>query len=204
MLEAAVGGWGAKFVSVGLIISVLGAYLAWTLMAAEVLFVAARDRDMPRFLKRTNRAGAPTSALLITTVLTQVMLFVSLASDNAFDFMLNLTSAASLIPFLLAAGYALKLVITRDTYLERPAGRGRDLTVAVIATLYTVFLLYAAGPKYMLMSLIIYAPGSILFAMARREQRRKIFSAPETAILLVSIVGAFVGVLALAAGWITV
>ena len=42
VLEAAVGEWGANFVSVGLIVSVLGAYLAWTLMSAEVLYVAAR------------------------------------------------------------------------------------------------------------------------------------------------------------------
>ena len=52
VLEAAVGQWGKVFVSVGLIVSVLGAYLAWTLMAAEVLFVAAKDDDMPRFLRR--------------------------------------------------------------------------------------------------------------------------------------------------------
>jgi arginine:ornithine antiporter / lysine permease len=37
-LEAVVGPWGAKFVSAGLIISVLGAYLAWSLLAAEVAF----------------------------------------------------------------------------------------------------------------------------------------------------------------------
>lgn len=111
VLEAAVGGWGAVFVSVGLIISVLGAYLAWTLMAAEVLFVAAKDDDMPRFLKRTNSAGAPTAALIISTVLIQIMLFVTLASENAFDFMLNMTNAATLIPFVLAAGYAFKIAV---------------------------------------------------------------------------------------------
>src|SRR3954447_24408869 len=55
VLEAAYGTWGKVFVSVGLIISVLGAYLAWTLMAAEVLFVAAKDNDMPRFLAGTRR-----------------------------------------------------------------------------------------------------------------------------------------------------
>ena len=44
------------FVSIGLIVSVLGAYLAWTLMAAEVLYVAAKDDDMPRFLARSNAA----------------------------------------------------------------------------------------------------------------------------------------------------
>lgn len=50
--------------SVGLIVSVLGASLAWTLMAAEVLFVAAKDDDMPRFLRRSNSADVPVPALL--------------------------------------------------------------------------------------------------------------------------------------------
>jgi arginine:ornithine antiporter / lysine permease len=60
VLQSVVGHWGKGFVSVGLVISVLGAYLAWTMMAAEVLFVAAKDRDMPAFLARTNRSDAPT------------------------------------------------------------------------------------------------------------------------------------------------
>ena len=205
VLEAAVGSWGAVFVSAGLIISVLGAYLAWTLMAAEVLFVAAKDDDMPRFLRRTNRSEAPVAALLLSTLLIQVMLFVALASENAFDFMLNMTSALSLIPFLLAAGYALRLVLTRETYGGSPTpGRGRELVVAALATLYTAFLLFAAGPKYMLVSFIIYAPGSILFVMARREQGRRVFSPGELVILAVSVIGAVIGVIALIAGWITV
>jgi arginine:ornithine antiporter/lysine permease len=204
ILEAAVGGWGAVFVSVGLIVSVLGAYLAWTLMAAEVLFVAAKDRDMPRFLSRVNKSNAPTAALLLSTVLIQLMLFVTLASENAFDFMLNLTSAVSLIPFVLAAGYALRLVVSRETYAERPEGRARDLAVAALATVYTVFLLFAAGPKYMLFSFIIYAPGTVLFVMARREQGRALFSTRELVICIVSVVGALLGIVALAAGWIAI
>jgi arginine:ornithine antiporter/lysine permease len=204
VLEAAVGGWGAVFISIGLIVSVLGAYLAWTLMAAEVLFVAARDNDMPRFLKRVNAAESPSAALLMTTVLIQIMLFVTLASENAFDFMLNMTSAVSLFPFVLAAGYALRLVVTKETYREQPDGRNRDMVVAVLATAYTVFLLFAAGPKYMLISLILYAPGTVLFAMARREQGRVVFSRRELIIFAVSIIGAITGVVALAAGWIAI
>jgi len=138
-------------------------------------------------------------------VLIQVMLLVALVSDNAFDFMLNMTSALTLIPFLLAAAYALKLVLSRETYTgEAAGGRTRDLAVAVLATLYTAFLLFAAGPKYMLVSFIIYAPGSVLFVMARREQGRKPFSPTELVILAVSVIGAVIGVVALVAGWITV
>ena len=203
VLEEAVGSWGAVFVSAGLIVSVLGAYLAWTLMAAEVLFVAAKDRDMPRFLGRENAAGAPVASLLITSVLIQLVLFVTLASDQAFDFMLNMTSALSLIPFVLAAGYALKLVTSGESY-EDGTGRNRDLAVAAVATLYTVFLLLAAGPKYTLVSFIVYAPGSVLFAMARREQGRPLFSAVELVVLAISVIGAVAAVVALVAGWITI
>jgi arginine:ornithine antiporter/lysine permease len=159
---------------------------------------------MPRFLRRVNRADAPVAALIMSTVLIQVMLFVTLASENAFDFSLNMTSALTLFPFVLAAGYALKLALTKESYDDRAEGRTRDLLVGALATIYTVFLLYAAGPKYMLLSLIIYAPASVLFVMARREQGRTLFSPTEMAILAVSIVGAVIGVIALVAGWITV
>jgi arginine:ornithine antiporter/lysine permease len=194
VLESAVGTWGKVFVSVGLIVSVLGAYLAWTLMAAEVLFVAAEDEDMPRFLGRSTAADVPVPALLMTTLLTQVVLVVTLFSDDAFSFALDLTSALTLIPFLLAAAFALK------TARGSPGG---DLSVAALATLYTAFLLYAAGPKYLLVSFIVYAPATVLFVMARREQGRRLFSPRELVILLVSIAGAVLGIVALALGWIS-
>ncbi|MET7982702.1 MULTISPECIES: basic amino acid/polyamine antiporter [unclassified Streptomyces] len=194
VLESAVGTWGQVFVSVGLIVSVLGAYLAWTLMAAEVLFVAAKDEDMPRFLARATRADVPVPALLLTTLLTQVVLVVTLFSDDAFNFALDLTSALTLIPFLLAAGFALKIARRRF---------GSDLVVAALATVYTAFLLYAAGLKYLLVSFIIYAPATVLFVMARREQGRTPFSPRELVILVVSVAGAVTGIVALALGWIS-
>jgi arginine:ornithine antiporter/lysine permease len=204
VLEAAVGGWGKTFVSVGLIVSVLGAYLAWTLMAAEVLFVAAKDEDMPRFLRRSTAEDVPLPALVMTTILVQLVLIVTYFSEDAFNFALDLTSALTLIPFLLAAGYALKLALTREGYAEGERGHRRELTVALLATIYTAFLLFAAGLKFVLVSFIIYAPATVLFVMSRREQGRRLFSPAELVLLMVSIAGALVGVVALAAGWISI
>ncbi|KAA9151730.1 amino acid permease [Amycolatopsis acidicola] len=200
VLETAVGPWGEAFVSVGLIVSVLGAYLAWTLMSSEVLFVAAKDDDMPRFLKRTNAADVPGAALLMTTLLIQLVLLITLFSDDAFDFALDLTSALSLIPFLLAAGYAVKIALTRDGYAERPAGRKGELVIAVLATIYTIFLLFAAGMKFVLISFVVYAPATVLFVMARREQGRKLFSPVELGIFALSVIGAVAGIVAVATG----
>lgn len=202
VLQAAVGTWGKVFVSVGLIVSVLGAYLAWTLMAAEVLFVAAKDRDMPRFLARGDARDVPVPALVMTTVLSQVVLIVTYFSDDAFNFALDLTSALSLIPYLLAAAYAVKLGAARRAGARRvPVG---ETVIAAVATAYTAFLLYAAGLRFVLVSFIVYAPASALFVMARREQRRTLFSRPELVLLAVSVLGAVVGIVALAAGWISI
>lgn len=192
VLEAAYGTWGKVFVGVGLIVSVLGAYLAWTLMAAEVLFVAAKDNDMPRFLGRTRRGDVPFPSLLLTTILIQIVLVITYFSEDAFNFALDLTSALTLIPFLFAAAYALRLA------------RGRTIAIAGLATAYTIFLLFAAGLKFVLISFIVYAPATVLFVMARREQGRRLFSPPELIILAVSVAGAIVGIVALAAGWISI
>lgn len=200
VLQAAVGTWGKVFVSVGLIVSVLGAYLAWTLMAAEVLFVAAKDDDMPRFLGRATAADVPVPALLMTTALSQIVLVVTMFSDDAFNFALDLTSVLSLIPFFLAAAFAVKIAFRPESAVER--GPRRELVIALLATLYTAFLVYAAGLRFVLLSFILYAPATFLFVKARREQNRRLFSPAEAVICAVSIAGAVVGVIALAAGWI--
>lgn len=202
ILEYAVGPWGRWFVSIGLIISVLGAYLAWSLMAAEVLSVAANERGMPCFLGKLNRTDVPVNAVLLTSVLVQGMLVILLFAEDALDLALDLTSSLTLIPFLLAALYAVKVAYAaRHGQGERRAS-GRDLLTSVLAVAYTAFLVFAAGWHFLLFSFIIYAPATILFVMARREQGRKAFEGREPVIFALSLLGALLGVVALGAGWI--
>src|SRR5690606_21705543 len=91
VLQAVVGRWGAVFVSVGLIISVLGAYLSWSLLAAEVLFSAARMESMPRFLAIENRNQVPAAALWLTSSLIQLFLVFTFFAEEAFLLALKLT-----------------------------------------------------------------------------------------------------------------
>ena len=204
VLEAAVGPWGAVFIGAGVIVSVLGAYLAWTLMAAEVLSIAAKKQDMPSFLARENEAGVPAAALLMTSALIQIVLVATLSSDDAFTFALSLCSHMSLIPYFLSAAYLLKLVFARETYDTQPEGHGRDMVVAALATVYTVFLLVAAGMKFMLLGLIIYAPGTVLYYMTRRELGKQLFTPAEWLLFAVAVIGAIIGIHGLVTGYITI
>ncbi len=199
VLETIVGHWGSVFIRVGVIVSVLGAYLAWTLMAAEILYLPAKSDDMPRFLARTNSHGAPVAALIMAGGLVQLLLILLLFTSDALNFMLDLTAALSLVPYLLAAAYALKLTITGDSYGDGDPRRS-DMAVAVLATVYTLFLVYAAGVSHLMLSCILYAPGAILYVIARRERRLPLFRPAEAVLFAVILVGAVAGVVSLATG----
>src|SRR5262249_42451639 len=205
VLEAVVGHWGAVFVSLGLLVSVLGAYLAWSLICAEVLFVAARTKDMPSLFSRENANKVPSAALWATNIVVQIIVITTYWSRDAFALMLNLTSAMNLIPFLLVAAYGLGLARRGETYETRPRERRRDLVIAAVATLYTAFLLYAGGAKFVLLAAVLYAPGSALYFWARREQGKPVFTGIwDWLIFIVAVIGAVVGIYALATGRITI
>ncbi len=59
VLEAVTGSWGGLLISIGLIISVGGALLAWTLLVAESVFTPAKGRVMPAALAMENAQGVP-------------------------------------------------------------------------------------------------------------------------------------------------
>lgn len=204
VLQAQVGDWGSWLISVGLVVSVLGAYLAWTLMAAEVVYIPAASDDMPRFLRRMNRAGTPIAALIMTTGLIQLFLVVTLSSDDALNFMLDLCTSLALVPYLLAAAFALKLASRAESYEDAPSIRAKHLLVAALATAYTVLLIATAGAKFLLLSCIIYAPGTILYVMARRENRLRVFTVAEAALCVAIGLGAVVGIVGLATGSISI
>jgi arginine:ornithine antiporter/lysine permease len=204
VMEAVVGPWGAVFISVGLLISVLGNYLSWSLLAAEVVYAAAKNETMPSFLARENANNVAVGALWLTNVVIQCFLILTSFAENTFTLALKMTSSMTLIPYLLVAAYGLRLAWTRDTYVERPQGRSRDLVQASIATIYAAGMIYAGGLKFLLLSALVYAPGTILFFIARREQRATVFAFGERVVFGVTAVAALVGLWGLISGAITV
>ncbi len=85
VLEAVVGPWGAALINIALIISVIGAFLSWTLLAAEIPFAAAKDGTMPKFLASESDRGVPWASLLITNLLVQAFLVVTLFAHSTYQ-----------------------------------------------------------------------------------------------------------------------
>ncbi len=205
VLEAAVGHWGAVFISIGVIVSVLGAYLAWSLVCAEVLFIAARTNDMPKLFATENQNKVPAAALWLTNIIVQLFVISTYWSQDAFALMLNLTSAMSLIPYLFVAAFGVLLARRAETYDTEPQQPNRDLIIASVAAIYTLFMILAGGLKFVLLSALLYAPGTLLYVWARREQGKPVFNTwVDWIIFAAAAIGCIAAVVGLATGYITI
>jgi len=204
LFQSVVGDWGEVFISVAVIVSVLGAYLAWTLMAAEVMYIPARQDDFPAFLGRENEAGTPITALVVTSIAVQSVLLLTLVVTDALNFLLDLSTSLALLPYLLAAAYSLKLALTGESYEdEAPRVKLREGIVAGAATVYTLFLFDAAGLEFLLLSAVLLAPASLLYVKARSERNRRIFTPAEIGLFVIIVAAGVGGVVGLWTGRIT-
>jgi len=206
VMEAVVGPWGLVFVSVSLLISVLGNYLAWSLLAAEVLHSAARDGTLPAVIARENARGVPSVALWLTNTLIQLFLLVTWFAEYAFLLALKMTSAMTLVPYFLVAAAGLKLALSGQTYAETESRVRRwGVACGAIATLYTAAMLLLGGTRYLLLSALLYAPVSVAFALLRRKRGPfPVLRAGEWAVFAVVCVAAIAGLHGLGTGWLSV
>ena len=79
------------------------------------------------------------------------------------------------------------------------------MIIAIIATIYTAFLLYAGGIKFIVLSAVLYAPGTALYFWCRREQNMPVFTkASDWIIFVLAVIGAVVGIYWIATGYITI
>ena len=191
VLEKAVGRWGALVIYIGLIVSVGGGFLAWTLLAAESLFTPAQGGVMPRALTKLNSKGVPANALWLTNIMVQTFLVLTLVSKASYLALISLSTAMILVPYLFSAVYGLKVAMAQTNSAQAAPlniANGRFAKpITALASSYCLWLLYAAGPKYLLLSALLYAPGAGLYFWAKHQRQQTAFTKTEWAILAVLV-----------------
>jgi arginine:ornithine antiporter/lysine permease len=179
VFEPLVGRWGAGLINIGLMISVGGAFLSWTLLCAEIPYTCGHDGTFPSWFAAENANGSPVNSLWATNGMIQLFLILSFFSKSAYQFFYFIASVAILPPYVLSGAYALKLALSGETYGSDDAARRRGMIVGLLATLYGIWLVYAAGLSYLLMCSVLFAPGILVYAKARRERGETAFAGKD-------------------------
>ena len=149
----------------------------------------------------SSTAGVPEHAVFWSAVFVSASFAVQFA-ENALDFTPRLDP-----PRLRSrrsrsrSAYAVKIAWQRDGYDNTSSGgRTRDLVIAVVSTVYTLFLIWAAGYTFLFLACILLAPATVLYFLARREQKANVFTTPGLVVFLLVLAFAVIGIVLLATG----
>ena len=203
VMKAIVGNWGAVLLNLGVIISVLGAWIAWTIMTSEVPSTAAHHGVLPKVFGKLNKKGSPAFALTATSIIMQITLLFAAFENNAFLAIISISGSMILIPYVLSSLFLAKLAYTnRKNDTGHAKLKTKALFVGITASFYGFWLIYAAGLKYILLSTILYALGIFVYRIAWKEKDsdEPMFKPTEKIIAIIIIVLSVVSLVMLLSG----
>ena len=126
----------------------------------EVPFYGAQYGAFPRTLAAQNENGVPHHSLRFSCITVQVCLLLVLLTGESYNALLKISTSMILVPYLLIGAYLLKIALRERLALHITA-------VGAVATLYAVWILYAAGIEHLLLAALLYVPGVALFLYAQ-------------------------------------
>ncbi|MGP5577373.1 amino acid permease [Corynebacterium flavescens] len=217
VLTAAVGPWGGALISIGLCLSVLGAYVSWQTLCAEPIVMMAFDGLLPQRIGTINKAGSPWAAQLVSTCVIQFFIIVFFLNETSYNAMVQLATIMYLLPYIFSSLYLLLLTVRGQGLNRTRKGAAFDLSgpevstrqnrkhlvVATVAFVYSLWLIYAADPVYVLLGALAVVPGLIPYVGTRIYKKERIFNAFEWCVVTIISVGAVAAVWGLLNGQIS-
>ncbi len=206
ILEKAVGTWGAWIMNIGLVISVLTSWLAWTMVTAQIPQAAAQNGTFPRAFAKENKNDAPSVSLIVTSIAMQLFLLLVYFSNNAWNTMLSITSVMVLPAYFASCAYLWKLCEDGEYPTNIIYRRSGALITSILGALYALWLIYAAGLQYLMLAAIIIALGIPFYIWARKQNQpdERVFSYRECLFATILIIIAIFAIYAMARGLITI
>ncbi|MCK3658457.1 arginine:ornithine antiporter [Pasteurellaceae bacterium Pebbles2] len=179
LLDAMMGPTGKVIITACLIISVLASYISWTMYSAEVPYLGSKNGAFPKILDKVNANGTPINSLWFTGLVVQFCLILVFTFEQSYNNLLLISTSMILIPYFLIGAYLFKLAIqTNAAWYIKLTG--------FIASLYGLWIVYAAGLEYLLLSVVLYVPGILLFLYSNKKFHGKVkLNNPEKGILMV-------------------
>ncbi len=191
VLQHVLGPWGATLVNFAVFISLTGATFTYTILAAEAIYEPAAQGAFPKIFAAENKKKAPSTALMITNIIIQIFLIIVLFNESTYQIFYTLSASMIMIPYLLSSMYYLKIVLRREGRIGELSSGSLFVqqVIAVVGTIYGAWLLYASGLTYILITAVLYCPGTLIYLWNKKEKGKKFFeNKAEIAIFLVIFV----------------
>lgn len=207
VMERAVGPWGATLINGGVVLSLVGAMLGYTVLSSEEPYEAAAQGSFVKAFAKTNKKGAPIVTLVVTNIIIELFLIAMLFSDKTYQFFYALSAGMILLPYLLSAAYFAKLTFTEP---EAFSGNIHGSIVlwrifGIMGVVYSLFLSWASGAVGLTIMSLLYAPGILVYIKGKKERGEPYLrSMVDKVVVAIILLAAAVSVVLIATGIVVV
>src|SRR5262245_41174243 len=138
------------------VMACLGSLLGWQFTIAQTGKSAADERMFPSFFSKVNGMGAPVTGMIVLGVVQTVLALstISPTLSEQFSALVNLAVLTNVLPYILSLS---DLIIMMKSAGITGAQYTRNVTVAVIAMLYSTYALYASGHSAVMGGMLVTA-----------------------------------------------
>jgi putrescine:ornithine antiporter len=145
------------------VMACLGSLLGWQFTLAQTGKSAADDGMFPAFFSRANRLGAPIMGMVVMGVVQSVMALSTISPNlsEQFSTLVNLAVVTNVVPYLIALS-ALPLMMLAAKVDQKKYRR--NVTVALVAMLYSVYVIYASGKDAVFGGMLVWAVAFLIWA----------------------------------------
>ena len=162
------------------VMACVGSLLGWQFTLAQTAKSAADERMFPSFFSKVNGMGAPIAGMVFMGVVQSVMALstISPSLSQQFGVLVNLAVVTNVVPYIIALS-ALPLMM-KTAGVDQAKYR-KNVAVALVAMLYSVYAIYASGKDAVMGGVIVWGLGYLIWGfIAPRFASKKPAAALQT------------------------
>ena len=170
------GDWAYYFVICTVIVSLLSAFIAWTLLCAQTPYGAACVYILPAFFTKKNKHDVPVYGLAAATVFMSLFIVLVCTAPNVYMAALNLTTIMVLPAYAFSGAF-----LWKDSYktgsLTDGLSKGsvrKYRFIGICCTLYCLWCIYAGGVLLFLTSSILYLIGFFFYYRTNKQNCKRL------------------------------
>jgi putrescine:ornithine antiporter len=145
------------------VMACVGSLLGWQFTLAQTGKAAADDDMFPALFAKANRLGAPIAGMVVMGVVQSVMALSTISPNlsEQFSALVNLAVVTNVVPYLIALS-ALPLMM--QVARVEPSRYRVNVAVALLAMVYSVYVIYASGKDAVFGGMLVWAVGFVIWA----------------------------------------
>jgi putrescine:ornithine antiporter len=144
------------------VLACLGSLLGWQFTIAQTGKSAADERMFPAFFSKVNRMGAPITGMIVLGVVQSALALMTISPtlSEQFSALVNLAVVTNVIPYIVALSAL--FVMMRKANVSEGVWR-RNVVIALVAMVYSVFALYASGMEAVMGGMLVLGIAYIIW-----------------------------------------